>query len=147
MAHTAPKVALRRRLLLWCSVLAVVMGLLTMHQLSVNHTAAQAINRAHGTSAETAHEHAGMSQAAIVEKSASANIDGACADCGDQHHSMALTCLMILSLVAISLLARFVRTHVTIRVSRAQTYRSLPLRSTQYRPRARSLIELSVSRT
>lgn len=144
--------ALRQQLLLGAAVLAVALSLLAMHQLSINHTAA---DPAAGSSivtlghADKDHHHAGVTGAhahmtapPIGQHPAPAH-DG-CPGCA-QHQAMALTCLAALVLLTVGwallvparwrgVLLRRLRQHS---LSASRRWRCPPF----------TLVELSISRT
>jgi hypothetical protein len=151
---------LQRPLLLWTGVVAVALSLLAMHQMSVNHTAADpkppAVSsvsadrhaagpaHSHAESAAVAHTPAGTVQVAAGDRSLTA-LEDSCPGCAE-HHSMALTCLVALTLLAVAWLLRVpVRWPGLLarRPMRAllQTWRS------RWIPPPLSLVELSISRT
>ena len=148
-------VGARQRLWLLLGVVAVALSLLTMHQLSSNHTVADAAAPADGTmhlSVEMAHvdsheidsggsDHAHLTAAAGDGHPSSEA--GGCPGCADPS-AMAPTCLALVLLVAGWILTRpLVGRGLRLR-------RLLPLVPAERRsllPRPRSLAELSVSRT
>ena len=150
----------RQRLWLLLGVVAVALSLLAMHQLSSNHTAAgPAAPGSPAAATDAAHEmsvgHADSHEADIggadhTHLTASAgdghpaSEDGGCPGCAD-HSAMALTCLAALVL----LMGGWMLTRPL--AGRGLWLRRLvPLLVVErrsWRPRPRSLAELSVSRT
>lgn len=150
---------LQRPLLLWTGVVAVALSLLAMHQMSVNHTAAgpqpfavssisadrHAVGPAHNhsESATINHTPAGTVRVAAVDRSLTA-LDDACPGCAE--HAMALTCLVALTLLAVSWLLRGPVQWPGL-LARRPRRALLQAWRWRWRPPSLNLVELSISRT
>lgn len=145
----------RRDLLL--AVIVIALSMLAMHQLSINHTAAQpaatsgtlAGHRTPSTQIDSPHYPLGhgadLGHAQLVGSDIGqpGSQDSSCPGCGD-HHLMALTCLAALILLAIGWVGTAPTTGRGVRLRRHRPRAPLlPL----WLPRPRSLHELSISRT
>lgn len=142
------------RLLLLAGVVAVVMSLLTMHQLSLNHTAADPTYTGVHVSALSSRSLDGHDPAAIDEDHThlvSLVVDGhpgpdsgACLGCSG-HQAMALTCLAALILLAVGWVLRRPAEWRGVRIPCVVPLRLRPNRAWLRRPF--TPVELSVSRT
>lgn len=152
MGRSRLSVAARQQLLLWAAVVTVALSVLALHQLSLNHTAADpgtgealVAEAAHvplpvvGDGVMTGHAHFAEAVDQVPWSG-----DGGCAGCGD-HHAAVLTCLAALLVVTIG-----------VTLSGPIEWRGIRLRFLQRwkvleRPRREplplSLAELSISRT
>jgi len=115
--HHTHLTGLQRQLLLWAGVLVVALGLLAMHHMSRNHIAADPFAGSHAhAKSQSVGEH--LTQAAAVGTvdhpqlqptgSTSHHSDDAgetCPGCA-AHQAMSLTCLVALTLLAVSVLQR-----------------------------------------
>jgi len=149
--------AARSRLILWLTVLVVGLGMLAMHQLSGNHTAADPSSSyqssavtgdgsrhhaaGHGVEAWTDHAHL-LPMAGDGDPTSG---DGGCPDCAG-HSVMTSTCLAALILLAAGLLLPGPRAGRGIVQPRLQPLAVLSHRN-RCKPPPISLVELSVSRT
>jgi hypothetical protein len=145
--------AARSRLTLWLAVLVVGLSLLTMHQLSGNHTAAShpsatvttagSGHHAAGHPSETGADHAHLLP--ITGAAHPASEQGGCPGCAG-HSAMALTCLAALILLAAGLLLPRPRTGRGVLQPYLQPL-TVPVLRNRRKPPPLSLVELSVSRT
>jgi Family of unknown function (DUF6153) len=144
--------AQRQQLLLWAAVLAVALSLLAMHQLSINHTAA---DPAAGSSALTlGHADQDKHHAAVTGDHAHAVAPGldqrpapahdGCPGCAE-HQAMALTCLAALVLLAVGWALRVPALGRGVLLPRVRP-RPLPP-GRRWRRTPFTLMELSISRT
>lgn len=148
---------LQRLLLLWTGVVATALSLLAMHQMSVNHTAADptsvAVSSAtadrhaadpthsHGQSTTAAHTPAGTSHSAAGLTAP----EDACPDCAE-HHAMALTCLIALTMLSVTWLLRGPVRWPGL-LARRPTRALLQVWRLRWKPPPLNLVGLSISRT
>lgn len=150
----ARPVVLRQQLLLWAAVVVVALGLLAMHQLSLNHTAAGSAagsaaaavaahpeQHGHSDSGPAADGHAHPALVAVGDHPSSGA--DTCPGCAD--HVMALTCLAALALLAVGWALRRPVVWRGVRLPRL-VWRPLPP-DPRWRRAPLTLVELAVSRT
>jgi hypothetical protein len=155
--HHPRPTGLQRQLLLWAGVLAVALGLLAMHHMSRNHVVADPFAGSQGhVHSELAGDNGYPAAAVLAVDNLQPHPAGStshhsgetgdtCPGCG-AHQAMSLTCLVALTLLAVSALRRLPlqRLGVLVRpvfravLSRRGTWRTRP---------ALTLMEISVSRT
>lgn len=140
--------------------MAIGLSLLSMHQMSVNHTAADPTplavsfvsadrhdvgpTHSHVQSATVTHTPAEALHVPAIDRSLTA-LEEACPDCAE-HHAMALTCLVALTLLVVAWLLRGPVRWPGL-LSRRPT-RALPQAwRSRWRPPPLNLVELSISRT
>ena len=146
-------VAARQQLLLWAGIVMVALGLLAMHQLSLNHTivnpgashASAALAPAHldQHASDDGHAAGHAHLVATLDQSPRSG-DAGCLGCGE-HHAVTLTCLAMLTFVAVgwALSGPIEWRHVRLRPLFARKLPEPP----RWTPLPLSLTELSISRT
>jgi hypothetical protein len=134
---------LRWHLLLTVAVVAVVLSLLAMHELSFGHTVAQPRSASPALSPHDHHRPTGIVQAEGPVSVEPGTHDG-CAGC-QEHHLLMLGCLIALILLVTGWLLRGPPA-AGHQAWIAPAWRPEPL-PYRHRPVARTWVELSVSRT
>ncbi len=145
-------VVARQQLLLWAGIVAVTLGLLAMHQLSLNHSIVDP-TAGHVAVAAPAHldQHksddnqvGGQAHPMATIDQVPRSGDSGCPGCAD-HHTVALTCLAALILVALGWALSGPHEWRGFRL-RPLFLRTLP-ETPRWTPLPLSLAELSISRT
>jgi hypothetical protein len=143
-----------QQLLLLAGVFAVALSLLAMHQLSLNHHAAEPTDI--GTQASASSRHVDRHDAAAIDDDHThlvpltvdghpSHNNGVCPGCNG-HHAVTLTCLAALILLAVGWVLRRPAKWRGVRLPRTMTQVLRRPNLTWIRP-AFTLVELSVNRT
>ena len=157
MSLATPVTGRRQQLLLLAVVVALTLSLLAMHQLSVNHTAAQPTTQTAAAivGSPERHDHQvdqlqhsgdlpGHAAQPVPGQQQTTGVGDGCAGC-PEHHVMALTCLAALILLALGWALRPPTAWRGVLLPRLPTA-PRPL-SPRWGREPLSLLELSVSRT
>lgn len=157
MGRATPVASLQQQLLRWAAAVALTLSLLAMHQLSLNHTAAQPNTPAAAVSVGSPERHdhrvdqpehlgdtAGHAAQIVPAQQPAPGGEDGCPGCSE-HHVMALTCLAALILLALGWALRRPTAWRGVLLPRLLTA-PRPLSPPWWREPL-SLLELSVSRT